>query len=249
MIAPMTILLARIPPLTESAPAGLALTLLFALIAWRLRGVSPSGAIAGAAAALVVYAGAGIGGFATLVLVFVVTLASTRLGYARKQRLGVAERARGRSAVQVLANLALAAAACLASALTLDRGVLLLAAVAALAEAAADTASSECGQALSQRAWLITTGERVPVGTDGGVSLVGSLCGGLAAALVAAGGAAFHLVAPGAVLLATFGAVVGMFFDSLLGATLERHRLLSNEGVNFLGTVAAAGLAALLARL
>jgi uncharacterized protein (TIGR00297 family) len=245
----MTILLARIPPLLESAPAGLALTLLFALVAWRLRAVTPSGAIAGAGAAMALYAGAGPGGFATLVLVFVVTWASTRLGAARKQRLGVAERARGRSSVQVLANLALAAAAALASAFTPDCGLLLLAAVAALAEAAADTASSEVGQALSERVWLITSGERVPVGTDGGVSLVGSLCGVLAAVMVVASGAAFRLVAPGAVLPATCGAVAGMFFDSILGATLERRRLLGNEGVNFLSTAAAAGLAVLLAQL
>jgi uncharacterized protein (TIGR00297 family) len=245
----MTILPALIPALLDSAAAALALTSLFALVAWRLRAVTPSGAMAGAAAALAVYAGGGPGGFATLVLVFVVTWASTRLGATRKQRLGVAERARGRSAIQVFANLALAAAACLASIFTPYRGALLLAAVAALAEAAADTASSECGQALSPRAWLITSGERVPVGTDGGVSLVGSLCGVLAAVMVVASGAAFRLVAPGAVLPAILGAVAGMFFDSLLGATLERRRLLSNEGVNFLGTVAAAGLAVLLAQL
>ena len=56
----------------------------------------------------------------------------------------------------------------------------------ALAEAAADTVSSECGQAFSDRARLITTFEEVAAGTDGGVSLVGTLTGACAALLVSA---------------------------------------------------------------
>jgi uncharacterized membrane protein len=36
------------------------------------------------------------------------------------------------------------------------------------------------------------------------------------------------------------GGVFGLFFDSLLGATLERRGWLNNDGVNFLSTVSAA---------
>jgi uncharacterized membrane protein len=39
------------------------------------------------------------------------------------------------------------------------------------------------------------------------------------------------------------GAVFGLFFDSLLGATLERRGWLNNDGVNFLSTGSAAGFA------
>jgi uncharacterized membrane protein len=42
-------------------------------------------------------------------------------------------------------------------------------------------------------------------------------------------------------------AVAGMIGDSLLGALLERRRLLNNDGVNLLGTVIAAAAASLLA--
>jgi uncharacterized membrane protein len=35
-------------------------------------------------------------------------------------------------------------------------------------------------------------------------------------------------------------AVFGLFFDSLLGATLERHNWLNNDAVNFLSTASAA---------
>jgi uncharacterized membrane protein len=39
------------------------------------------------------------------------------------------------------------------------------------------------------------------------------------------------------------GAVFGLFFDSLLGATLERRGWLNNDAVNFLSTVSAAAFA------
>jgi uncharacterized membrane protein len=39
------------------------------------------------------------------------------------------------------------------------------------------------------------------------------------------------------------GAVFGLFFDSLLGATLERRGWLNNDAVNFLSTASAAAFA------
>jgi uncharacterized membrane protein len=43
--------------------------------------------------------------------------------------------------------------------------------------------------------------------------------------------------------ISSAGAAFGMFFDSLLGATLERRGWLNNDGVNFLSTASAAGFA------
>ncbi len=37
--------------------------------------------------------------------------------------------------------------------------------------------------------------------------------------------------------------VFGLFFDSLLGATLERRGWINNDAVNFLSTASAAGFA------
>ena len=226
---------------------GVALVAVFAGGAWRLRGVSSWGAVTGGLLALVLYFAAGPGGFAALVAVFVLTWLSTRLGRARKQRLGVIEAARGRSAGQVLANLATAAGLAAVST-AVHSPVLLLAAMAALAEAAADTASSECGIALSERAYVITTWRPVPAGTDGGISLPGSLAGIIAAFTVAGVAAAAEVISWAELPLVAIAGIAGTVVDSMLGATLERRRLIGNNGVNFLSTLAAAAIAWLLAR-
>jgi uncharacterized protein (TIGR00297 family) len=221
---------------------GLALIAAFAGGAWLLRGVTASGALAGAALAFTLYLTAGAGGFAVLVAVFALTWLSTRLGRGRKQRLGLAEHPRGRSATQVLANLAAAAVFSAAAAIT-RHGALLAAAMAALAEAAADTASSECGLALSDRAYLITSMRRVPPGTDGAISLPGTAAGVAAAFIVAAVAVAGGVVPRTALPVIGAAGLLGTMLDSLLGATLQRRRLLGNNGVNCLSTLAAAALA------
>lgn len=181
--------------------------------------------------------------------VFVLAFITTRLGYRQKQFLGTAERRGGRTASQVLANLGTAAGCGAASVLTRQPELWLLGLSAALAEAAADTVSSEYGQASGSSAYLITTWEIVPGGTDGGISLPGTLAGIAASVLLSLICAAAHLVPRRWIAITLAAGVLGMFADSYLGALLERRRRLSNDQVNFLSTMIAALLAALLARL
>lgn len=241
----IALILWEMRPLRELGAATV-VTLAFTALARFVRGVSVSGAIAGAVICFVLFVGAGPGAFVALVSVFILTWISTRLGYGRKQKLGTAQNREGRTASQVLANLSISAACAACFALT-GNAAFLVATAAALSEAAADTVSSELGQAGSAKARLITTWKLVPTGTDGGVSVAGTL-GGIAAAvlvtLVCAGVGMFPLKLTAASVMA---ALFGMIADSYLGATLERRKLLNNNGVNFLGTLAAAGGALLLA--
>ncbi|MGB7586738.1 MAG: DUF92 domain-containing protein [Terriglobales bacterium] len=221
-------------------------TLGFTALARFVRGVSFSGAIAGALIGFTLLVSAGPRTFIALVSVFILTWISTRLGYSRKQELGTAQNREGRTASQVLANLSMSAAGAAAFAVT-GNAAFLVATAAALSEAAADTVSSELGQAGSSQARLITNWKLVPAGTNGGVSLAGTL-GGVATAilvtLVCVGVGMMPLKQTSASVIA---AVCGMIADSYLGATLERRNLLNNNGVNFIGTLVAAGGALLLA--
>ena len=220
--------------------AGL-LTLAFAFLARRMRGVTNSGAIAGAISCLVLYQGGGLRAFVALITVFALAWITTRLGYQRKQS---SVRRNAAMAERVRRSWPIWGSRLLAPAISLfghSRRFFLLAMAAALSEAAADTISSELGQAFAREARLITTWSPVPPGTDGAVSLAGTMAGAIAAGLVS-----FVCVLGGLLpspLAANFGglpAILGMFADSFLGAWLERRRLVNNDSVNFLGTLMAA---------
>jgi len=218
----------------------LALPLAFAAAARLARGVSTSGAFAGAVIAFIsILASPDLRMFWTLLILFAITLAATRVGRSRKQTLKVAEAESGRSASQVMANLGVMG---LALAIPGFKAAYLLA-LAALAEAAADTISSEIGTANVVRTVLITTWKAVPPGTNGGISLSGTAAGVLGAAIIASCAAIFGLThGPGEIVIACAG-IFGMLVDSLMGATLERRGYLNNDLVNLLSTAAAAGLA------
>lgn len=183
-----------------------------------------------------------------LLALFVLTYAATRFGRRRKELLGTAEGKRGRTASQVAANLGVAVLAGMPP--VLERlgvfpapGRMLTAMLAAMAEATADTVSSELGQVLGGEPRMITTLRRVPPGTDGGISWVGTLAGCMAAALVIAVGAMVLAMTRVEALIAMGAAIAGLFFDSLLGAVVERRGWLNNDAVNALSTLAAAVLA------
>jgi uncharacterized protein (TIGR00297 family) len=219
---------------------------LFAVLARGLRGVTTAGAAAGAVISFVLFWGAGWGALAALVTVFSLTSLATRIGYRRKQFLGTAEKREGRRSSQVVANLAVATI-CAGGRLLIPSSVLLVAAAAALAEAAADTVSSELGQASRSTPRLITTWERVATGTDGAITMAGTLAGLLAAAIVSLISAATGFLPARWIFVSICAAVAGMFADSLLGASFERRHRLNNDSVNFLGTLIAAAMAALAA--
>jgi len=224
----------------------LAVTLAFGVLAKLLHAVDMLGAVAGVILTWVLFVTAGPGAFAAVAGVFVLAFLTTRLGYRHKQFLGTAERRGGRTGSQVLANLGAAAACGVGSILTRRPELWLLGLSAALAEAAADTVSSEYGQATLTRAYLITTWEVVPAGTDGGISWPGTLAGIAAAALLALICAASGLIPRRWIAAVLAAGILGMFADSYLGAWLERRQRLNNDQVNFLSTIVAALLALLL---
>jgi uncharacterized protein (TIGR00297 family) len=246
-----------------SAPAvvywSLGLSAALGILTLALRAATPFAAVTGAViTAQLMYATAGAPFYAwrtymiPVLAVSLLAFFATRVGRAKKEQLGTAEPRHGRSAAQVAANLG--AAALLSTNLFESwvvnsrwlphaNGVLLIACLAPIAEAAADTVSSEIGQVFGCRPRMITTMRSVHPGTDGGITFTGSLAGIAAAAIVAAlGSFAIHGDLR-FLLIATAGAIFGLFFDSLLGATFERKGWLNNDAVNFLSTVSAAAFA------
>lgn len=229
----------------RALPAGV-VAVVFAILARVMGSVTDGGAVAGVLVAFVLMFTTGFVGIVPLLTLFLLTVISTGWGYKRKQRLGVAEQKRGRNASQVAANLA-AAAICVLPLVwfpALDE-LLLVAAAAALAEAAADTVSSEMGQATARAAYMITDFREVPIGTNGAVSVAGTLSGCVAACVVAWVSGLSGFVDWHSTTVIAFAAIGGMFLDSIIGATWENSGKLGNDAVNFISTVFAADVALL----
>ena len=240
----------------------LGLSLLLGLVTWKVRAATPAAAATGFVITACLM-------FSTIsspyspwhtalvptLAVALLAFAATRVGRHKKERLGTAEARRGRSASQVAANLGLAALVAIGPfqswlldlpwSLGVTRaGVsLLVLAVAGLAEAAADTVSSEIGQVLGGKPRMITTLRAAEPGTDGAISLAGTLAGTVAAGVVAGLGTWALRGNGNFFAVSCAGGVFGLLFDSLLGATLEKWGWLNNDAVNFLSTASAAGFA------
>ncbi len=248
----------------------LAISIAFALTAWLLRAATAAAAVVGGMICLLLtlWTGSTTGSslhsaITPLLTLFILTFLATRAGRRQKSERGLEESRRGRRASQVIANLGIAA---LMSNLVGEKvitwfaqkpgisdidtlWVLHVVILAVLAEATADTVSSEIGQAFGGTPILLTTLRRVEPGVDGAFSLIGTAAGIVAAAIVVGTGAwSMHLhVDQCSIALAA--ATAGLFFDSLLGATLERRGYIGNDLVNFASTAFAATLSLLAIRL
>ena len=244
-----------------------------AVAAWRAGALSRSGA----AAAVVVGAASTMAGWnwgALLILYFLAGTIVSQIGRLEKEQRtgGVVAKGGARDATQVIANGGVFAACTLC--IPLGMSLAGVAAVGALAASLADTFGTEIGTLFGGAPRSVLTFRTVPVGTSGGISGAGSL--GLLAGATFVGGTALLLGASTPVGIVVIAGVAGAMVDSLLGATIQERRWcpscessseqrvhacgtvtvldggrawMNNDMVNFIATLAGAGVAALLATL
>ena len=220
--------------------AGFSIAALFAALAYALGMVSRGGTLGGFLVGVVVYLSLGPEGFAVLALFVIGGSALTRLGYRDKQQRGVAQGHQGRrGARNALANCGVAVLCALFAAL-ISSDAFVAAFVASLGAAFADTAESEVGQLARRTPRLITNLQKVPPGTDGAISLPGTLAGLAAATLTAFFGVVLGLVSGlGMAFLVAGAAFSGTVADSFVGALTPR---IGNELTNVICTLVAAAL-------
>ena len=112
-----------------------------------------------------------------------------------------------------------------------------------------DTVGTEVGQAIVSPTVLLPDFRRVPPGTDGAVSVAGTLAGLAAAGLLAwigVAGLVLTAAGAGAVVAAAF---LGTVVESLLGRAGAPWRVSNGHVLNFVNTLAGAAVAPPLAAL
>jgi len=186
-------------------------------------------------------------GWLAVVLYLALGSLVTRLGFRRKQEAGLAEGRGGRRGPENVWGSAATGAvlALLSTAPAAPVGLLLLGFSASFSAKLADTCGSEIGKRWGRTTLLITNLRPVPRGTEGAISLEGSL-----ASLVGSGAMALLMLGLGLIgswaawWLVTLVGLAATLLESLIGATLQpRLAWLSNELVNGLQTLIAALLA------
>lgn len=164
----------------------------------------------------------------------------TKIGKKKKERLGIAEGRGGRRGPENVWGAAATAAACaLASARwTAHAELLRVGFVAAFATKLSDTCGSEIGKAYGKTTYKITTLKPCPPGTEGGVSLEGTIAGIIGSILLSAYAVAIGIVSRAALLPSVIAAFVATNCESLIGAAAQdKVSWLTNEVVNFILTV------------
>jgi uncharacterized protein (TIGR00297 family) len=231
------------------------------VIAWRAGTLTRSGALAAWSVGVLVLHGTGWSGGAVLAAFFISSNLVSRAGF---QGLPTAldPKSDRRDLWQVYAN---GGAAAVAAAAPIDPDLRIWLVTAGLAAAAADTWATSVGAHSRTPPRLLWSGQKVALGTSGGVTALGS-AGGLVGALIVSGTGALASGSPVLVPVGTLIGFLGMLVDSVVGGILQGrfhcprcdqasewrvHRCgsstvrraglgwLNNDGVNFLATALA----------
>ncbi len=111
--------------------------------------------------------------------------------------------------------------------------------VASLATKLSDTFSSELGKAYGRTTYLITTLKLVPKGTEGAVSLEGTLAGILGSIFISLFAFSLGVLSrPSEVVISLVAAFIATTIESYIGAAVQsKTSWLNNELVNLIMTV------------
>lgn len=218
--------------------------------------LTPSGLLHAWLLGILVWGSLGWQGYILALFYFLVGSAATRIGMAQKEAEGIAEKRSGARGPENVWGSALTAAICALGTLVMPvfkiqpelmTSLLLLGYVASFTTKLADTCGSEVGKVYGKRTFLITTLQPVPRGTEGAVSLEGTLAGMVAATLLALVGWAVGFVNLSGAICCVLAAFIATTLESAIGATLQvKVSWLTNEVVNFINTLVGAITAVLL---
>ncbi len=221
------------------------LALLLSLVTYRFGLLTGSGCVSAFLIGLCIGAFGSVWWLGLLIVFAVLGFAATLVGLSKKREKGLQEGTHGERSYRNILGVALPPliVAILNQIFPGHEWAFSVAYIATIAVAAADTAASELG-VKDPRVWLITTFRRVEPGTDGGVSVKGTLISAAASLIVSLIGYAFIMKTLDVwVLVPAVCGIVGCMADSYVGATLETwgwvNKYMNNAMTGLLGGILA----------
>jgi uncharacterized protein (TIGR00297 family) len=200
---------------------------------------------------VIVWATLGWQGYVVVMFYFLVGSAVTRIGIEQKEAEGIAEKRSGARGPENVWGSALTATICALGTLFVEpsmRELLVLAYVASFSTKLSDTSASEIGKAYGKHTFLITTLQPVARGTEGAVSLEGTVAGIIASAAIASLAWGIGAIDGLGVVWCIIAAFIATTAESLIGASLQdKFDWLTNEVVNIINTLIGAIASILLA--
>ena len=202
--------------------------------------LTPIGNVNGAILGVLVWGTLGWRGYLIVILYFVIGSGLTFVRMEQKEAEGIAEERSGMRGAGNVWSSALTATICAIATLFYPpiKQLFVLGYVASFCTKLAGTTASEVGKAYGKTTYLITTLKPVPRGTEGAVSLEGTIAGVLASVILAVIAWIIGLISPVGIVWCVIAAFIATTIESLIGATLEsRFDWLTNDLVNFINTV------------
>ena len=208
----------------------------FAYFAYRVKTVDASGVFAAVRFGTILITFTGGPWFLVVISFFILGSFFTKFRYAEKVFLGVEQGKSGRRGyMNAFANALVGVSGAILFGIT-GNEIFVALFLGCIATATADTLASEIG-VTGVHPYMITTLRPVPVGTNGGVTVLGELACLFGATIIC--GLAFVLeVAPWDVcLICIASGFFGTNMDSLIGALIENKGVIGNSGTNLLATL------------
>ena len=204
--------------------------------------LTPSGLLHAWALGVILWSSFGWRGWSLCVVYLLAGSRVTKVKMADKVALGIGEGRGGKRGPENVWGSAATGALCALAALRWPQHAALmnLGYVASIATKLSDTFASEIGKAYGYNCFLITSLKPVPRGTEGAVSVEGTLAGVGGSLIIAAYGALVGLIGRDcrSLALVAAAAFVGTTAESYIGAIAQdKVKLLTNEVVNFLNTL------------
>lgn len=233
-VGALTYLLAFVP-IIDGYLAPILATPIIIAIALERRVLTPLGVAAAIILDVAVSIALGNAGFAILIsflLISVITdkIKKHKLGEIESIRRGKRVRAvsKPRNEIQVLANGG-AALVCAVAYIIFPRPVFIIAFVAVMAEALADTVSSGLG-VFAYETYDIFRWKKCDMGVSGGVSVIGSLAAVIASALIPTLAYLCGIIAPIYIPICAGTALLGCLVDTLIGSLLQEKYICKKCG-------------------